>query len=164
MSFAEADYGEQTPEHFDRFGVRHFVRYTVNHRARDFVDTNPSAPVTRFKLTLQQWWRSWPGLQTFRLDLDGRPMEIRIYSDGRVKIILDDDVIYAEKNKVVTRNWVKHREVAKWRTDRVEQEEAAEQAEKRAEEAEEEKQKRIDAVRERLKKGANHDRAGSTGP
>lgn len=139
----EADYGEGTPEHFDRFGVRHFVRYAVNGRARDFVDTNPTAPITRLKLTLQSWWRGWPGMQTFRLDLDGRFMEIRLYSDGRVKIILDDDTIYAETNKVVTRHGEKHRVVSKW----YDPAPAAEEHERSLEEA---REARLAAVREML--------------
>jgi hypothetical protein len=43
MVEAEADYGEQGPEHFDRFGVRHHVILRTRRRIRTFMETSTDA-------------------------------------------------------------------------------------------------------------------------
>ena len=140
MAELSADYGEQTPQHFDRFGVRHHVRLDDGLRTRVFLDANPRGIVQRLGLTLSGWARRWPGMEVFALQVRGRDLEIRSYSDGRIKLFLDGEPVYTENTKVVTRQWVKHHEIERWYTPRVEQAEA-----------EDERQTRLDAVRERLR-------------
>ena len=154
MSFGitEVDYGEQTPEHFDRFGIRHYVHVFSRHRNQIFVDANLQGTIKRLGLTLFGWSRGYYNVERFSLDINGRPLEIRSYADGRIKLFLDGEPVYTENTKIVTRQWVKHREVEKWHTPRVDQAEAAEAEEKRLAEAEAEMQKRIEAVRERLRR------------
>lgn len=137
-----ADYGEQAPEHFDRLGIRHYVRVETRNRIREFVDANPHGIVKRLGLTLQGWGKRWPGMEVFDLDIWGRPLEIRSYSDGRIKLFLDGACVYAENTKIVTRHGVKHREVEQW----------FDPAAETVEDAEDQRQKRLDAVRAKLER------------
>lgn len=114
MSFI-AEYGEQTPEHFDRFGVGHHVTVTTpDHGKRIYLTLNPRGIVRRLGLTLQGWAKYWPGAHRYCLDVHGRPLEIRRYADGRIKLWLDGQPVYTENTKVVIRHGIKRREVEKW--------------------------------------------------
>lgn len=135
-----ADYGEQGPEHFDRFGVRHHVRIVTARSARDFMDANPRAAIKRLGLTLRGWSKRWPGMEIFHLDVWGRRLEIHSYSDGRLKLMLDGQPVYVEKTKIVTEHGKKRREVTQWFDPAVETVEDAEDA----------RRARLDAVRARL--------------
>lgn len=148
----EVDYGEQEPEHFDRFGIRHYAHVYSRHRNQIFTDADKYGIIKRLGLTLRSWSRAYYNVEHFALDINGRPLEIRSYADGRIKLFLDGEPVYTENTKIVTRQWVKHREVEKRYTPRVDQAEAQEREEKRAVEEEAEKQARIDTVRERLRR------------
>jgi hypothetical protein len=125
VSATTADYGTQVPEHFDRFGVRHHVTiYPERGMTRTFLDANPNGLVRRLSLTLRHWARRWPGMEIFHLDVNGRPLEIRSYADGRIKLLLDDAPVYQERIKVVTRHGVKYRETDRWYDPTVAAEEA----------------------------------------
>lgn len=127
----EVDYGEQTPEHFDRFGVHHYARLTTRHRVREFLDAEPRGIVKRLGLTLQGWGKRWPGVEIFHLYVWDRPLEIRSYSDGRIKLFLDGQPVYTENTKVVTAHGVKRREVQRWYDPVVEREEREDQQRQR---------------------------------
>ena len=145
----EADYGEQGPEHFDRWGLRHYVTLRTRRTVRTFMDANLSAPIKRLGLTLRSWQRTWQGSAHYFLNIHGRPLEIRCYEDGRIKLFLDGEAVYTEDIKVVTRHGERYREVAVWRDPAPDTFESMEKAEAA-------RQARLDAVRERL----NQRRAG----
>ena len=147
----EVDYGEQGPEHFDRFGIRHYAHVYSRHRNSIFVDANLHGIVKRLGLTLMGWAKRYYNVYHYFLDIHGRPLEIRSYSDGRIKLFLDGACVYAENTKIVTRHGVKHREIEQWFDPAVTEEEAEDQRQTQ-------KQARLDAVREMLKQR----RAGET--
>lgn len=108
-----ADYGELGPEHFDRFGVRHYVDVD----GRTFMDADPRGPVRRMGLKLISWFKTNAVHATERYVMtidDRRVLEIRSHVDGRLKIFLDNRQIYAENVKMVTRKGQKYREVVEW--------------------------------------------------
>lgn len=114
MADVEVDYHTLTPQDFDRFGVRQHVTVRDHHRVRVFTDADPRGVIKRLGLTLRGWGKRWPGMEVFHLDIWDRPLEIRSYSDGRIKLFLDRVPVYTEDTKIVTRGGVKHREVEKW--------------------------------------------------
>ena len=100
----EADYGTQGPEHFDRFGVRHYVRISGRRRYQEFVDVDIRGKIKRLGLTLVGWQQRYYNVEHYHLDVNGRPLEIRSYADGRIKLFLDEQEVYAENIAVVTRH------------------------------------------------------------
>jgi hypothetical protein len=153
MTHTSVDYGEEGPEDFDRFGIRLNATVSGDDRVTTtFRDANVRGIVKRLGLTLFGGYKRWPGMEVFRLEVWGRPLEIRSYSDGRIKLFLDGQPVYAEKTKIVTRHGVKHREVEQW-FDPAEAEEEREAAKAAAEEEREaERQRRIEETRARLQK------------
>ena len=140
----EADYGEQGPEHFDRWGLRHYVTLRTRRSVRTFADANLAAPVKRLGLTLRSWRRTWQGTLHYFLAVHGRSLEIRCYSDHRIKLFLDGEPVYTENIKVVTDTASSAREVARWYDPAVAEEEAEATREARHNEVRE-------ALRARLK-------------
>jgi len=140
----EVDYGEQGPEHFDRFGIRHYAHVYSRHRNSIFVDANLHGIVKRLGLTLRGWSKRYYNVHHYYLDVHGRNLEIRSYSDGRIKLFLDDQPVYTENTKVVLRHGVRYREVAVWQDPAVDDEENRRVAE-------EERQARLAVARERLR-------------
>ena len=140
----EVDYGTQTAEHFDRFGLRHYAHVYARRRNQIFVDADLAGIIKRGGLTLRSWYRRFYNVEHYHLDINGRPLEIRSYADGRIKLFLDGEPVYTENTKIVTRHGEKHREVALWHDPAP----AREEAERQAEEL---KQQRLAAARERLK-------------
>jgi hypothetical protein len=127
----EVDYGERTPMDFDRFGVRMHVRVNDGRHIREFTDANPRGIVKRLGLTLSGWAKRWPGMEVFELQIWGRNLEIRSYSDGRIKLFLDAAPVYTENIKIVTRHGIKHREVQQWYDPAVAEQEADDERERR---------------------------------
>lgn len=105
-----ADYGEATPEsmHHDRFGIRQYpILHCRGGVPVQYVPQNTRGPVHRLGMTLHGAWKTFGGLRDYRITVDERDLAIRTYSDGRIKITLDDRDVYVEKRRVVTRKGVK---------------------------------------------------------
>lgn len=138
---ATADYGEQGPEDFDRFGIRHHVEVRARRaRRRTFVEVNLNAAIQRLGLTLRHWERRWQGVHHYHLKVHNRLLEIRRYSDGRISLFLDDQPVYVEKTKVVTVHGKKYRTVELWH----------DPAAETIEDIEDARQARLEDVRARL--------------
>lgn len=109
MAYATVSYGEETPQTIDRFGTEQTYRVWAvngnlcqNHRIEP-VRTN--GVVQRMGLRIKGWGRSvYHGLHNYDLDIHGRQLHIRHYSDGRIRLHLDGEQIYFEKKKITTRN------------------------------------------------------------
>ena len=120
----QVDYGTLTPQDADRFGVHHYARLSTRHHTREFLDANPKGAIKRLGLRLSGWYLSWQNVHVYALEIHQRPLEIRRYSDGRIKLFLDGQPVYTENIKVVTRHGVRHRETEVWRDPALAEEEA----------------------------------------
>lgn len=145
MAFGEteADYGEQGPEDFDRFGARHYVHIHARRRNQLFVDVDAHGVIKRLGLTLRSWRRKYYNVEHYHLDVNGRPLEIRSYSDGRIKLLLDEQEVYAENIAMVLRHGERYRDIRIWRDPAVDTLENREQEETA-------RAARLDAVRAKL--------------
>lgn len=97
----ECDYGEATPQSIagDRFGA--WQDYRLRSRRKPFRHVIPGdlrAPIKRLSMVWRDWSQHFSGSEHHFFTVDGRELEIRSYTDGRIKIFLDNDEhpIYAE--------------------------------------------------------------------
>ncbi len=108
----EVDYGTATPEGFDRFGTNQIWEVRDTRDRYSLTVTNPSGRIKRLGLQLLHWTRHrYHQTETYHLDINGRELEIRSNTDGRIQLVLDNAPVYTEHVKTVTRNWIRHREL-----------------------------------------------------
>lgn len=119
LADASVDYGTLGPEDLDRFGTKQEYQVWMRGDPYDtrmhLVTMAPDNVIRRIGLFLHGWYRNrYHGAERYCMTVNDRPVEIRSYADGRIKIFLDDQPVYAENVKTITRHGIKHREVAKY--------------------------------------------------
>jgi len=98
----EVDYGTQAADEVDRFGAAqtYYIWERVGPRRgerRTIVPSLLGAPIKRLGLTLKRWTWVWTSQHSdYFLDIHGRNVEITHYRDGRLKIWLDNRIIYQQ--------------------------------------------------------------------
>jgi hypothetical protein len=107
------DYGEQGPEHLDRFGTHQIYEVVKGGDSQFIVPLNYNKPIRRLTLQLRRWL-SGKWYDEFQLLVGERPMEIRHYPDGRLKVFVDNEPVYEERVRTRTREGIKHQVVEKW--------------------------------------------------
>lgn len=109
----QVNYGSATPESIvaDRFGIRQTYELSVPRAiTQRFEPANTRGVIKRLGLVLRAAWKAWPGLHEYSLVIDERPVHIRSYSDGRLRILVDGETVFTEKVAVKTVAGIKHQQ------------------------------------------------------
>lgn len=114
VRMSEVEYGAATPETIaaDRFGVYQRYRVAQRYRWEEWEATLLRGVVKRLGLRLYGWGRQRAsGAETYHLTVNDREVEIRSYTDGRIMLRLDGQLVFCERTKWLTRGGVKHKVV-----------------------------------------------------
>jgi hypothetical protein len=139
----EANYGALTPQDVasDRFGLNQCVetwspQAPYGTQLNTIVSARLGSPVRRLDLILRFWRRyRYHGNTEYKLSVHGRPMIITHYHDGRLKIWLDDKVIYQQTRRARDNQLMERYDYDSYQDEEVRWEESLEQVRERLERA-----------------------------